>query len=66
VGSNAPTVSFYLLKILGEMSDCVNDVAGIELGVEANSTMKNLLESARWMFEDALAAAWCRGKLNPV
>ncbi|KAH7105187.1 exocyst complex component Sec5-domain-containing protein [Auriculariales sp. MPI-PUGE-AT-0066] len=60
VGTNSAITAFYLLKIIAEINDCVNDVAGIELGMEANSTMKSLLESARWMFEDALAAAWCR------
>ena len=61
-GANSPTVAYFLLKILNEIGECVNDIGGIELGMEANSTMKNLLESARWMFEDALAAAWCRGQ----
>lgn len=55
------TVSYYLLRILNELNECVNDVAGVELGVDANTTMKSLLESARWRFEDALAAAWCKG-----
>lgn len=59
-GGSSLTVSYYLMRILGEINECVNDVAGVELGVDANSTMKSLLESARWRFEDALASSWCK------
>ncbi|EJD54829.1 hypothetical protein AURDEDRAFT_179883 [Auricularia subglabra TFB-10046 SS5] len=57
-GSCSLTAGYYLMRTLNEITECVNDVAGVELGVDANSTMKSLLESARWIFVDALAATW--------
>ncbi|KAI0336755.1 hypothetical protein GY45DRAFT_1315389 [Cubamyces sp. BRFM 1775] len=58
--SNSLTTAHHLMKILGEIQDSVNDVAGMEISSEASSTLKNLLESARWKFADLLVNAWLR------
>ncbi|KII91212.1 hypothetical protein PLICRDRAFT_173102 [Plicaturopsis crispa FD-325 SS-3] len=58
--SNAMTTSHYLMKILGEVQDSVNEVNGMEISNEAASGLKGLLESARWRFEDILTRAWLR------
>ncbi|KAH9897042.1 exocyst complex component Sec5-domain-containing protein [Cubamyces lactineus] len=58
--SNSLTTAHYLMKILGEIQDSVNDVAGMEISGEASSILKNLLESARWKFADLLVNAWLR------
>ena len=60
--SNSLTTAHHLMKILGEIQDSVNDVAGMEISSEASSILKNLLESARWKFADLLVNAWLRGK----
>ena len=64
--SNAPTICHWLLKTLGEMSDCVNEVAALELAGEASNSLKELLASTRWRFEEAICAAWVRGPCLPV
>ncbi|KAI0659331.1 exocyst complex component Sec5-domain-containing protein [Cubamyces menziesii] len=58
--SNSLTTAHHLMKILGEIQDSVNDVAGMEISSEASSILKNLLESARWKFADLLVNAWLR------
>ncbi|EIN08849.1 hypothetical protein PUNSTDRAFT_143551 [Punctularia strigosozonata HHB-11173 SS5] len=58
--SNVITTGHYLMKALAEIQDTVNEVLGMELGNEASSVLKNLLESARWKFEDVLVQAWQR------
>ncbi|KAI0634867.1 exocyst complex component Sec5-domain-containing protein [Trametes polyzona] len=58
--SNSLTTAHHLMKILGEIQDSVNDVAGMEISGEATSSLKSLLESARWKFADLLVNAWLR------
>ncbi|KAI0371254.1 hypothetical protein BV20DRAFT_1120669 [Pilatotrama ljubarskyi] len=58
--SNSLTTAHHLMKILGEIQDSVNDVTGMEISGEATSSLKSLLESARWKFSDILVNAWLR------
>ncbi|OCH93951.1 hypothetical protein OBBRIDRAFT_789821 [Obba rivulosa] len=58
--SNILTTAHHLMKILGEIQDSVNDVSGMEISNEAASSLKSLLESARWKFEDILTYTWLR------
>ncbi|KAI0702034.1 exocyst complex component Sec5-domain-containing protein [Cerioporus squamosus] len=58
--SNSLTTAHHLMKILGEIQDSVNDITGIEISGEATSSLKALLESARWKFADLLVNAWLR------
>jgi exocyst complex component 2 len=60
-GSNSITISYYISKILAEMSDCVNDVNAVELSGDVMMNLRNLLEIARWRFEDIHCDAWLRG-----
>ncbi len=62
--SNTLTTMHHLTKILGEIQESVNEVQGIEISSEASSSLKNLLESARWRFEDILVNSWLRGELS--
>lgn len=60
--SNSFTTAHFLMKILGEVQDSVNEVNGMEISGEAASGLKSLLESTRWRFEDVLTHAWNRGE----
>lgn len=59
--SNSLTTAYQLMKILGEIQDSVNDVNAMEISNEASSSLKGLLESARWKFEDIVTHGWHRG-----
>ncbi|EGO29432.1 hypothetical protein SERLADRAFT_445247 [Serpula lacrymans var. lacrymans S7.9] len=58
--SNSITTAHFLTKILGEIQDGVNEVNAMEIPGEASSSLKNLMESVRWRFEDTLIQAWLR------
>ncbi|TCD67800.1 hypothetical protein EIP91_011928 [Steccherinum ochraceum] len=58
--SNSLTTAFHLMKILGEVQECVNEISVMEISHDASSSLKSLLESARWKFEDILVTAWLR------
>ncbi|THH31004.1 hypothetical protein EUX98_g3179 [Antrodiella citrinella] len=58
--SNSLTTAFHLMKILGEIQESVNEISVMEISHDASSSLKSLLESARWKFEDILVTAWLR------
>ena len=60
-GSDSLTTSHYLVKLLAEMTDCVNEIAAMEVSPEATTGLHTLLETARWKFEEALCEVWLRG-----
>ncbi|KAH8101822.1 exocyst complex component Sec5-domain-containing protein [Cristinia sonorae] len=58
--SNSLTTAFHLMKILGEVQESVNEITVMEISHDASSSLKSLLESARWKFEDIMVNAWLR------
>jgi exocyst complex component 2 len=52
----------YLMKILGEVQDSVNELNGMDISNDVSSGLKSLLESTRWRFEDILTRVWIRGQ----
>jgi exocyst complex component 2 len=65
-GSNSLVTSFYLTRILQEISECVNDIGATEMSSEAGAGLKELLDATRGRFEDALSYAWLRGRSLPM
>lgn len=60
--SGALAAGQYLLKILGELSDCTNEIGGLGgLGTEAQNSLKEFMNAVRWKFTDALCNLWTRG-----
>ena len=57
--SNALTTAHYLMKILAEIQDNVNEINSLEMSSETN--LDDLLENAKWSFEDVLTHTWVRG-----
>lgn len=64
--SNSLTTAHHLMKILGEIQDTVNDITGLEISKEANSSLKGLLDSARWKFEEIFTRSWLRGTAHDI
>lgn len=56
------STAYYLLKMLNDIQETVNELNSMEISNEASASLKNLLESVKWRFEDVLVAAWLRGK----
>ncbi|KAH7868251.1 uncharacterized protein C8R40DRAFT_1164056 [Lentinula edodes] len=50
----------YLLKIFGEIQDCVNELNAMEISGDVSASLKGLLDSTKWRFEDVLIVAWLR------
>jgi exocyst complex component 2 len=57
--SNSLTTAHWLVKVLGEVQDCVTEISALELG--ESGLLKGLVESVRWRFEDVLVRSWMRG-----
>ena len=60
--SHSMSTAYYLLKMLSDIQETVNELNLMEISNEASTSLKNFLESVRWRFEDVLVAAWLRGK----
>ncbi len=61
--SSSLSLAHYLMKILGDIQETVNDLNAMDISHEAALGLKNLLETARWRFEDILVGAWLSGRL---
>jgi exocyst complex component 2 len=61
IGSDSLTTSHHLIRILGELTECVNEVLGLDVSSDTNSGLRALLETATWKFEETLCATWLRG-----
>ena len=48
--------------MLNDIQDTVNELNLMEISNETSASLKNLLESVKWRFEDVLVAAWLRGE----
>ncbi|KAI9508088.1 exocyst complex component Sec5-domain-containing protein [Russula earlei] len=58
--SNSLTTAHYLMKILTEIQDNVNEINSMEISGDMSSSLKGLLDSAKWGFENVLMHAWVR------
>ena len=62
--SHSISTAHYLVKILAEVHETVNELNAMEISNEVASGLRNLLESAKWRFEDILIGSWLRGRRN--
>lgn len=60
--SNAAANCHWLLKTLNELTECVSELAALELAGEASASLKELVASTRWRFEEAICSSWVRGE----
>jgi len=58
--STSLTTAHYLMKVLTEIQDNVNEINSMEISGEISSSLRGLLDSAKWGFEDVLVHAWVR------
>jgi exocyst complex component 2 len=61
ITSNTLTTSHWLLKILAELTECAGEIGALELAGEASATLKEVVASARWRFQEGVCASWVRG-----
>ncbi|GAA6063763.1 hypothetical protein JCM10212_002715, partial [Sporobolomyces blumeae] len=58
--SNATTNAHWLLKTLNELVECVSEISSLELAGEASQSLKELVATTRWRFEEAICSGWVR------
>ena len=59
--STSFSAAHYLQKISGELQDGVNDVCALDVSSEIVSSLRNLMESVKWRFNDILINSWLQG-----
>lgn len=63
LGSDSITTSHWLLRLLSEITECINEILAMDVSADTNSGLRALLETVTWKFNEALCAAWLRGTL---
>ena len=63
--SHSLSTAHYLMKILGELQETINELNTLEISSEVSSSLKSLLESVQWRFADLLVNNWLRGESRP-
>ncbi|BGO96556.1 Exocyst complex component SEC5 [Rhodotorula toruloides] len=58
--ANATTNCHWLLRVLNELMECVSEMSALELSGEATQSLKELVASTRWRFEEAICSGWVR------
>ena len=59
---NALAAGWWGLRVLGELSDCTNDIGGLtNLGSEAMNSLKEFMSSVRWRFTETVCKIWVKG-----
>ncbi|CCA74454.1 related to Exocyst complex component Sec5 [Serendipita indica DSM 11827] len=59
-GTDSLTTSHHLIRILGEITECINELLSMDVSGDTNSGLRALLETATWKFEETLCATWLR------
>lgn len=58
--TNSLTAGLYSNTILVEIMECVGEINAVDIEGSENS-LKGLMESARWKFEEVICECWARG-----
>ncbi|BGP12574.1 hypothetical protein JCM10213_004839 [Rhodosporidiobolus nylandii] len=58
--SSSTTNCHWLLRVLNELMECVSEMSALELSGEATQSLKELVASTRWRFEEAICSGWVR------
>lgn len=61
LNTNCVALCHVLMKILGEVQDCVSELNSMEISSETTSVLRSMMESMRWRFGDVVVGAWHRG-----
>lgn len=59
-GANSVSTAHWLQLILKEIVECSREIGEMEIGGDAASMLKELIDGARWTFGDALCMLWLR------
>lgn len=59
--STSIATAHWLISILGEIQECVNETIPLDISADPQSGVINLMETVRWRFEEALTSVWLRG-----
>ncbi|KAF5367582.1 hypothetical protein D9758_003714 [Tetrapyrgos nigripes] len=58
--STSLSTAHYLMKISGEIQECVNELNSMDISNDVAASLKGLLDSVKWRFEEILIDAWQR------
>ncbi|WVF68144.1 hypothetical protein IAT40_002907 [Kwoniella sp. CBS 6097] len=60
VGTSTITACFFAERLIDDVSDCAGELSSVDVGSEAGSGLKTMLDSLRWRLIEVIAATWSR------
>lgn len=60
-GTTVITACYFAEKIVEDVTDCAGELMAVDVGSEAVTGLRSMLDSLRWRFEEVIAATWARG-----
>ncbi|KIL63509.1 hypothetical protein M378DRAFT_164391 [Amanita muscaria Koide BX008] len=61
--STSLSTAYYLQKILVELQDCSSDINALDISSDIASSLRSLIESVKWRFDDILIHGWLQDAL---
>ncbi len=62
--STSLSAAHYLQKILVELQECTSDVNILDISNDIASSLRNMIDSVKWRFDDILINTWLQGQLT--
>ncbi|OCF43322.1 exocyst protein [Kwoniella heveanensis CBS 569] len=59
-GTSTITACYFAERLMEDVSDCAAELSSVDVGSEAGSGLKSMLDSLRWRLIEVIAATWSR------
>jgi exocyst complex component 2 len=60
-GTTVITACYWCEKLVDEVGECVSELLGVDVGSEAGTGVKGMMDSLRWRFGEVIGTTWARG-----
>jgi exocyst complex component 2 len=61
-GTTVLAACYFGEKLVEDVNEGIGELMGVDIGSEAGSGLKNMLDSLRWRLQDVISALWARGE----
>lgn len=65
-GTTVLTACHFGEKLVDEVNEGIADLAGVDIGAEAGSSLKGMMQSVRYKMLALISAAWARGRSSAL
>lgn len=60
-GTSVLAASFFAERLVDEVSECVGELSAVDIGSDALTGLRQLVENIRWRMEEVICSTWSKG-----